>query len=113
MVRDSASCLRSLGTVVVLFFLANAIAVGTAQAEEKLAVIVSYHDLNLASEEGSRVLYERLVSAARQVCPEKSDTALALRLNRDAEQCVADAVERAVRQVRNPRFVELAAAKGH
>ncbi len=71
---------------------------------------VKYEDLNLSSEEGSRQLYKRLVQAAERVCPQKSDTPLALRTNRDSNKCIVDAVERAVQQIKSPRFAEVAAA---
>jgi UrcA family protein len=73
-------------------------------------VAVSYSDLNLATAEGSTVLYRRLVAAARQVCPQTDDSLLAMRMNREAERCIADAVERAVQKIRNPKFVEVAAS---
>jgi len=73
-------------------------------------VAVTYSDLNLATAEGSTVLYRRLVAAARQVCPQTDDSLLAMRMNREAERCVADAVERAVQKIRNPKFAEVAAS---
>jgi UrcA family protein len=74
-------------------------------------VKVNYADLNLSSEEGSRALYGRLVVAARQVCPQPSDTLLAIRLNLQAQRCVTTAVERAVKEIRNPKFAEVAASR--
>jgi hypothetical protein len=35
---------------------------------------------------------------------------LAMRMNREAERCIADAVERAVQKIRNPKFAEVAAS---
>ena len=75
------------------------------------SVTVRYADLNLATEEGSRALYARLVNAARQVCPYSGDTALALRQNRDAERCITDSVQRAVKSIKHPKFAEVAASR--
>jgi UrcA family protein len=75
------------------------------------SVTVNYADLNLATEAGSRALYGRLVVAARQVCPESADTALALRQNRDARRCVTDTVQRAVKEIKHPKFVEIVASQ--
>lgn len=71
------------------------------------SVAVEYSDLNLGTEEGSRVLYYRLVAAAEQVCPERG-YATELRRNREAQRCISDSVERAVKQIKSPRFAEVA-----
>jgi len=36
---------------------------------------------------------------------------MALRMNRNAERCVKDAVDRAARQIRHPQFAQVAAAR--
>jgi UrcA family protein len=71
------------------------------------SVTVKYSDLNLATEEGSRALYRRLVAAAEKVCPTRGHVT-ELRQNQEAERCITTSVEEAVKQVRNPRFAELA-----
>jgi hypothetical protein len=45
------------------------------------------------------------------VCPDSADTALALRLNRDAQRCVTDTVKRAVKEIKHPKFAEVAASR--
>jgi UrcA family protein len=73
-------------------------------------VVVRYEDLNLASEDGVRALYQRIVVAARLIC-EKPD-------NRDlpgmssTRDCRRDAVMRAVQAVNNPRLAAVHAARG-
>jgi UrcA family protein len=70
---------------------------------------VSYSDLNLSTEQGSRVLYQRIVSAAQQVCP--SSTGPDARQLAKSRQCVADAIERAVSDVKNPKLAAVLAAR--
>jgi len=79
--------------------------------DETVTVKVDYSDLNVSTEQGARALYSRLVDAAEQVCPQRANTLLALRYNRDAERCITGAVERAVSEIRNPKFAEVAAAR--
>jgi UrcA family protein len=89
---------------------------GTACAEHSPAVAtrdasavrVSYRDLDLATDAGSRALYERITHAARKVCA-VSDirdlTALA-----QSDSCERSAVSQAVRQVQSARLATLAAS---
>jgi len=63
---------------------------------------VSYADLNLSTEQGSRVLHQRLVAAARQVCP--SNVGPDARQLSQSRRCVASAVERAINDVRDPKL---------
>ncbi len=74
------------------------------------SVTVRYDDLNLGSQEGSRVLYQRLEAAATQVCP-KVGYATELRQNEDARGCIRASIERAVKEIKSPRFAEVAASK--
>ena len=74
------------------------------------SVSVKYADLNLATEEGSRILYHRLVAAAERVCP-RIGHVTELSRNRDARACIADSVDRAVKQIRSPQLAEVAASK--
>jgi UrcA family protein len=75
--------------------------------DETRTVTVKYADLNLATDDGSRELYNRLVGAARQVCPQ-ADTLLALNQHLQAQRCVNEAVDRAVKDVKNPKLAEVA-----
>ena len=63
---------------------------------------VAYGDLNLASAQGTDVLYARIVSAARLVC-EAPDLR---RFDQLAawKECQAQAIENAVRLVDSPRL---------
>jgi UrcA family protein len=100
--------------VIAAAFAATASIPATAFAQTHIddreirSVTVRYADLNLATEEGSRQLYDRLVVAAHQVCPEEAQTLMALRQNLEAQRCIEQAVDRAVKNVRNPKFAEVA-----
>jgi len=69
---------------------------------------VSYGDLNLATEQGTQRLYERIVAAARQVCPEADPRDLSRFVRSRA--CRAQAIERAVNEVGSPRLAAVYAA---
>jgi UrcA family protein len=82
-----------------------------AREGEVRSVTVQYGDLNLASEAGSRTLYDRLVVAARQVCPAEAGSLLEISQNLEAQRCIDGAVERAVKEIRNPKFAEVATSR--
>jgi len=90
-----------------LFGAAMTHAAAAAQTEDVPAVVVKYDAVSLTTEPGVRALYRRLEAAARSVCPAES--------NRDltsttlARQCREAAVDRAVRQIKNPRLAEMRA----
>jgi UrcA family protein len=68
-------------------------------------ILVKYDALSLTTEPGIRALYRRLESAAHRVCDVES--------NRDltsatvARDCRKAALDRALRQINNPRLVEI------
>jgi UrcA family protein len=76
------------------------------------SVTVQYSDLNLATPEGSRILYHRLVDAAERVCPQVGRRA-DLRLYPAAQSCINAAVQDAVKQIRNPQLAQMAASRVH
>lgn len=89
--------------------LALSLAVGGAQAAPATdpvtgapAVNVRFGDLNLATTAGVQTLYRRIAAAAKEVCPQ-ADFA---ELGRYAisRACQARAIERAVREVHDPRL---------
>lgn len=70
--------------------------------------VVSFKDLNLNSPEGAAVLYQRIKSAAHEVC----ETADRYDLSGfKAQICIRDAVSRAVAQVNRPMLTSLYQAK--
>jgi UrcA family protein len=74
------------------------------------STVVSYGDLNLATEAGVRALYLRIVGAARQICgaPDNRD----LPEMRLSSNCRKEAIARGVQAVGNPLLVALHAAHG-
>jgi len=66
------------------------------------SVSVRYSRQSLGTESGARELYNRLVKAAAEVCPQGSDSP---RWISDAvRECRAQSVSRAVLRVNNPRL---------
>jgi UrcA family protein len=104
-----------LARVTLAMCASTVFAVGTMSASagtppaDVPRVIVDYSDLNLATEHGAHRLYQRISTAARQVCP--PDTSVGARVASIARQCVSDAIARAVNEVNNPRVAELGAAR--
>jgi|SRR5436853_2278034 len=72
------------------------------------SVRVNYHDLNLATEQGTHALYARIVSAAHKVCAARD-----IRILADvaaARVCEAQAIAHAVRDVNDPRLAAVYSA---
>jgi UrcA family protein len=72
------------------------------------SVSVRYDDLNLSTTDGVNMLYRRISSAARQVCPQSDLRDLHMLLI--AERCQAAAVSKAVSEVNNPSLAMVHAA---
>lgn len=108
-------CLTRIGCIALAALVAIAIAIPASFAQtpakdsEIRSMKVDFADLNLATDAGSRALYHRLVSAAQRVCPETSPLP-ELSQNREARRCIAETVERAVKQINHPKFAQVAAA---
>ena len=81
---------------------ASATAYAAAPTDPSPSVQVSYHDLNLATEQGTQALYARIVSAAHKVCEVRDIRILAEFAA--ASACREQAIARAVRDVNNPRL---------
>jgi UrcA family protein len=87
-----------------------AVAMGAARAtpsDSPPTVRVSYADLDLTTEQGVRVLYARIVSAADLVCPYAGIENLSLYVRSRA--CRKQAIAEAVQHVGNPRLAALSA----
>ena len=108
-----AASSRRVTHLIVAAILATAVGVPASFAQvasndgDAQSITVKYTDLNLATPEGSRVLYHRLVAAARRVCPDTGNAA-ELRQNRDAQRCITATVQQAVKQVKSPQFAQVA-----
>jgi UrcA family protein len=87
--------------------LANASA--SSDPYEPAQVKVRYDDLDLSSENGALTLYQRITTAARQVCP--TAIGLSLKENHIRNSCISSAVERAVAEVNSPTLAKVGAAR--
>ena len=110
-----ASTARITRKVVAALLATTAAAVPASYAQslmtnEPPSVTVKYSDLNLATDQGSRALYSRLVNAAERVCPVRG-TPMELSQNRRRDACITTAVQNAAKDVKNPKFAEVAASK--
>jgi UrcA family protein len=112
-IRASAAGPRAKVALLVLGTFAGVMAAGAASAaspeSDVPTVVVHYSEQSLASDEGVKVLYRRIVAAAKEVCPESPTRNLAQYMR--VEQCRSDAIVRAVRQVDNSRLAALHAAR--
>ena len=95
-------------TAMVLGALLCGPALATAPAEP--AKTVTYADLNLNAPAGVATLYQRIKSAANEVCRMPQGT-LQLRLEGELRACKADATDRAVLQANIPALSALHLAK--
>jgi len=93
--------------LVVLAAMSAAMLVGVVHAAEVPARVVSYQDLNLSTEAGAKVLYERIHGAANQVCG--SVEVRDLPGVRAHAACVEKAVSDAVAAVNNQRLTQTVA----
>jgi UrcA family protein len=71
------------------------------------AVRVNYAGLDLTTERGAQMLYERINAAAERVCPSADSRDLLTTLN--GRICRKHAVEQAIAQVGNPKLAALLA----
>ena len=79
---------------------ATGIAGAASTADDVPSVVVRYADLDLATDQGVRVLYARIAHAASAVCPDVPISDLhALALSRACQQ---QAIARAVHAVNSP-----------
>ncbi len=99
----------ALSRVAVLAACLLAGTLGVARAavpvDDAPSIVVSYGDLDLSSTVGVHTLYNRIATAARQVCPFDGD--LDLERNAVARACRAAAIERAVAQVHSEQLAAL------
>ncbi len=105
-----ATLITAVGATLIIGAATSAFAATPADAAP--TVRVSYHDLNLATEQGTLALYARIVSAADKVC--RVSDIRDLHQIAAAKQCRAQALERAVRDVGNERLAAVyTARRGH
>ena len=74
------------------------------------SVHVRYGDLDLSTEQGSKILYHRITVAAQQVCERGADIR-DLPARTRAEKCEADAISKAVNEVNSPQLAMVHASR--
>jgi UrcA family protein len=102
----SQRALRACGAVLALALIAGAAQAATP-SYETATVKVSYGDLNLASAEGSKALYSRIVSAARAVCYAYDVDGRDLHAVAIERSCEERAISRAVQDVHSTQLAAL------
>lgn len=79
------------------------------QGIQTLTTSVRYDDLDLSTDAGARTLYQRIVTAARRVCPD--DQSRSPKLARAVRQCRAAAIDEAVSEIGSPQLAAVRAAR--
>ena len=83
----------------------SGVALAASPQDDVPSMVVAYGDLDLSTAEGTRTLYKRISTAARQVCPFEDSRDLArLALS---HACREQAIARAVHDVNSPRLAAL------
>jgi UrcA family protein len=102
---------------VAFIVLATCTAIGAvgsvhAASADAAALTVRYSDLNLSTEQGALVLYERILAAAYRVCA--AGNMLDLNAMASARVCREEAIAKAVRSVNSPMLATVYAERqGH
>jgi len=74
-------------------------------AEDPLPMrVVSYADLNISTSAGAKVLYQRIKSAAQQVCPGDNFHDIEVW---QARECIQKSIDAAVKSVHSPALTAL------
>lgn len=101
--------LAAMGALAMAAALASPTIASAAQPSAAVPQTTIYYSFrDLATDRSTRALYERIVSAARTVCPAYDSRDLGAYA--DSRECQRQAVARAVRQIGNGR---LAAVYSH
>jgi len=100
-----AAALSALGALLIVG--ASGATYAAEPADAAPAITVSYGDLNLASAQGTSVLYARIVSAARQVCNSQDVDIRDLQRFRAAQACEANAITQAVSAAHSQQLAAL------
>jgi UrcA family protein len=77
----------------------------SVEAEDVATKTVRFNDLDITKSDGAKVLYSRIVAAARDVCELSTETDPILRLA--VKACIDKAVDKAVKDVNAPMLTYL------
>ncbi|MFZ0497769.1 MAG: UrcA family protein [Steroidobacteraceae bacterium] len=104
--RAFTAALTALGVLAAGTLLASpSVASAHAPSANGLQMNVYYSARDLATEQGTRALYRRIVGAAQEVCP-GSDSLYPDVVNRSKE-CLQTAIARAVGQIGSPQLAAI------
>jgi UrcA family protein len=103
--------MKSLIPATALATLYSCAPVWADTLQEPRSVTVHFEDLNINSPRGAAVLYQRIRSAAEDVCGNPSSQRSLALASRYAT-CVRGAIAGAVARVNRPTLTEYAAARG-
>lgn len=107
--RPTFAALAALGALSTAALFASPAVASAAQPSDEVPQTAVYYNLvELTTDAGTHALYERIVTAARAVCPGYDSRDLAVVA--DSRACQREAVARAIVQVGNER---LAAVHAH
>jgi UrcA family protein len=110
-ITPSTRLRRLIATAIVSAVAASFTVVCAAADTETVSVIVKYGDLNISNREGAATLYQRIATAARNVCG-SYDTDSWHRVPRaSVEACVHKAIADAVTKVGQPELFVVYNAK--
>lgn len=93
---------------LILCAIAGAAGMGAASAAtqdfDAPRVVVKYNPDSLLTDTGAHAVYERIVAAAGQVCPQGSESRL---MSEGTRQCRAHAIARAVMKINDSRLAAI------
>ncbi|MET0659781.1 MAG: UrcA family protein [Steroidobacteraceae bacterium] len=90
----------ALHTVAMGILALGSLAASAGDTSQPLQRAVRYGDLDLTHEADAKVLYRRIRTAAKEVCPDIEERSIASQIRQRA--CVRGAVENAVQNVNAP-----------
>lgn len=102
--RRTATLTLSACAAVVLCATANA-ATAIKPTTAAPSLVVKFRDLDVRTDHGAEVLYQRIKTAARRVCPDVTSGSLAERTA--GWSCRRTAINRAVESVNSPQVATL------
>jgi len=107
--RRASAALTALSACLVVAV--SAVAHAAVADGSAPSVTVSYRDLNLATDQGTKALYARIVSAAREVCGAAEVDIRDLATLSSERSCERQAIAHAVSDVHSAKLAALYAAR--
>jgi UrcA family protein len=95
-------------TALAAFLALGSASVSQTASAETVSVKVRYHDLNLSTEHGAKIMLRRIKSAASEACGAQEYRTFP---DHDYRPCVRDSTDRAVAQLASPMVTALNSGK--